>query len=160
MCEGDHECGGRQVCADAGACELAEACTADVDCPGGLSCNPETGLCNGCDTDGDCVSAGLGVACGESPSGSYRRCLEPDGGFCEGDGQCTGNRTCDQGFCGPNPEFRCEGDILYGRSDNMGGVERVGIDGAPFDGTLHIRVSGVEGAHATPYVLGLAVGPD
>ena len=240
FCEGSDECAGRQVCANAGACELVAPCQGDQDCPGRLTCNPESGRCNECEADGDCLSAGIGVVCGDSPSGRYRKCLEPAGSFCEDDGQCTGSRTCNGGFCGPDPAFRCEddwmsrafatvaaleavppiignhtalqaaplgaqtyqglilcdgrddwfkvdlqqgqdievtliydvnggtgadlslelreGNTLFARSDSMGGVERVGINGAPFDGSYFLRVSGVPGAAATPYHISLKTG--
>lgn len=84
---GTHECAPLGLCRDGN------------ECPGELACTGD-GLCVECISSAQCSG---GLVCDDTPGANY--CAEPQG--CNGDADCLGDRTCDEGAC---VEPDCEDD--------------------------------------------------
>jgi len=138
-CGGDADCPDPLECAPDGACVQVEPCVADADCPGGApACDLSSGVCVGCLSRDGCHPA-------EYCDGLRCRFV----GWCDGDDECPGERTCVAEACAP-PDG-CEGD----RFDGGGGLAELRLraygglvlcDGT--EDTYRVRVGEDEGLRA------------
>jgi Cys-rich repeat protein len=122
-CSDTVPCGGTDIC-DNGSCRPCQGAECATDCrtsgcEGGLTCNQQTGVCEGgTPAATPCSSCTNSAACGEGwscvPLLTGNACLPP----CQNADTCPDGWACENQKCTP-ASYRCEGCSLTGCEGNL-----------------------------------------